>query len=259
MKKILIMMIASASLLLADGNVTKTTEVTTPEVAVKVSETAPVVVATVVKAVETTSVAVKKPCKCKTKAIVVDTPKAKCKCTTGTKCECKGGCKCKGMKKHHKNHNHVKGMHRGMNKGKHGKRKHSSSLLIKRGLTPLLKVVMMSSKDRLLGLDVEQFKELVTIKNDMMPRSKSLKKDIRTKKRAIQLAITSGTTVEAIKADMEELALLRTDATLLRIECINRTKAVLTKDQLIYLLGKSIRKNSKQKKRCNSKRCYKKR
>ena len=247
MKRILTLIIASASLLLADGNTT-TIEVTTPEVAVqkvevKAVETAPIVVTPEVKVIKTPVVVVPK-----VKVPAVATPivlKKPCKC----------------IKKRMHRRDIMKAMKSKNSKrfNKYKKRKHNSSLLVKRGLTPLLKVVMMSAKDPLLGLDGEQLSIFRTIKKDIMPRSKSLKKDIRAKKRAIQLAITAGTTVEAIKVDMKDLALLRADATLLRIECINRTKAVLSKDQLIYLLGKSIRKNRMQKHKCNAKRCHKKR
>lgn len=239
-------MIASASLLLAEGNITTTTEVTTPEVAVKAVETKPAVVAP-----------------------VVFTPK--CKCITPTNCNCVGECRCKNMKRQNRNQN-SKGMNRGMNRGKYGnrnfnknkKRANRSQLLINRGLTPLLRVVMMSSKDPLLGLNVEQFTQLSVIKKDIIPRSQKLRKELRTLRHSTTVAIASGATVDAVKADIERLGAIKAEQTLLRIECINKTKAVLNKDQIIYLLGKSVRKNSNHKKRwsskkCNSKKCASKR
>ena len=229
-------MIASASLLLAEGNVTAPVT-TTKDTAVKA--------VAVDKTVATTSdVQLQKPCKC----------------ISNAKCNCKGACKCKG---------------KGMNRGKYSKygnknfkrknrKSKGSQLLINRGLTPLLRVVMMSSKDPLLGLNVEQFTQLSVIKKDIIPRSQKLRKELRTLRHSTTVAIASGATVDAVKADIERLGAIKAEQTLLRIECINKTKAVLNKDQIIYLLGKSVRKNSNHKKRwsskkCNSKKCASKR
>ncbi len=240
MKKILILMIATASLLLAEANVTT-----------------PVTSTTSTDKTVTVTTKVKKPCKCKLKSITLE--KRKCKCTTGMKCSCKGACKCKGMHQgqYAKTNSNKKGFTK--NYKRNPQRAKQSVLLFKKGLTPLLRIVFMSAKDPLLGLDVEQMAQFLIIKKDIMPRSKSIKKEIRMTKRAVITAVTAGTTVEAIKADIEKLALLQAKATLLRIECINRTKAVLNKNQLIYLLGKSMNKHTKQKKRCNAKRCHIKR
>ena len=246
MKKILIMMIASASMLLAEANTT--TPVTTTDTAVKA------VVVDKVVSVDTTQL--KKPCKCKTKATV--TPQStKSKCTAmGKKCNCTGACKCKGMK-NAKSMKHTKAMQRGKNLNKNKKRAKNSSLLLKKGLTPLLKIVMKSIKDPLLGLSDKQKSQLIAIKTLIQPKSIAIKEEIRTLSYSIVTAVTSGTTVEAIKSDMERLGSLRVVATLLRIKCINTTKAILTKDQLIYLLNKSTNKKSKKKK-CNAKRCHSK-
>jgi len=248
MKKILILLIASASMLLADANVTTT--------AVVEGVKAEKVVTATTKTEVASDAMVKKPCKCKTKGMKLE--QKKCKCASGAKCSCKG--ECKGMKK---NRNSTKGMNRGnyghKNFKKGNKRAKKSPLLVEKGLTPLLRIVMMSAKDKLLGLDVEQYAKLMVIKKDMMTRSKEMKKELRAISKSVKMSVASGTTVDAIRDDVIKLASLRANITLLRIECMNRTKEILTKDQLIYLLGKSANKRNKSHaKKCNSKKCHSK-
>lgn len=238
MKKILIMILALASMLLADANVTEPVASTTDTVVEAVG------VDKVVTPTTTTEVTDVNRCKCKTKSIGMQ--QNRCKCTSGGKCDGKGDCKCKGMK----NSNYSKGNN--ANKSfKNAKKSQKTQFLINRGLTPLLRMTMMSAKDPLLGLDVEQFTQLSAIKADIMPRAQKIKTELKTLRHSVTMAVTSGTTVEAIKVDVERLGALKAEQTLLRIECMNRTKAVLTKDQLIYLLSKSTSKN----KNCNSSKC----
>jgi hypothetical protein len=57
----------------------------------------------------------------------------------------------------------------------------------------------------------------------------------------------SGKSSAELKDKVEKLAMLEAEATMVHIECINQTKKILTKDQLIYMLQKSLQKKKSKK------------
>ena len=136
---------------------------------------------------------------------------------------------------------------------KHGmknKRKMHSPFLIKHGLPHMSKIVMLSWDDPAFGLTVEQKTALKAIRKTTMGSVANIKKEILPLTKTIIAGTYSGKTADELKESVKKLGELEAEATIVQIQCIEETKKVLTKDQLIYLLQKSMqhRKNHKMKK-----------
>jgi hypothetical protein len=75
----------------------------------------------------------------------------------------------------------------------------------------------------------------------------TLKKEILPLPRSILQGTYSGKTADTLKEDVKKLGQLEAEATIVQLQCIEETKKVLTKDQLIYLLQKSAQHKKMRK------------
>jgi len=121
---------------------------------------------------------------------------------------------------------------------KHMKKTHSP-FLIKQGLPHMSKLVMLSWNDQAFGLTEEQKTTLEGIRKKTMGSIANLKKEILPLTKSILTGTYSGKTADELKEDVKKLGQLEAEATIIQIQCIEETKKVLSKDQLIYLLQKS--------------------
>ena len=132
----------------------------------------------------------------------------------------------------------------------HGKRqmkKAHSPFLIKQGLPHMSKMVMMAWNDPAFNLTPEQKTTLEGIRKKTMGSVMKLKKEILPLTRSIIQGTYSGKTADALKEDVKKLGQLEAEATIVQLQCIEETKKVLTKDQLIYLLQKSAQHKKMRK------------
>jgi Spy/CpxP family protein refolding chaperone len=135
----------------------------------------------------------------------------------------------KGM---HKMHGHAMMMKKRM-----AKKKMNSPFLIKHGLPHLTKMVMPYLDDPSFNLTAEQKEKLAKIREETMGTLMKIKPEVRKLRKEIVQASTSGTKAADLKEKVDKLASLEAEATMTHLKCIESTKAVLTKDQLLFLLS----------------------
>ena len=158
-----------------------------------------------------------------------------------------GKCRQNGMNMMHGN---KMGMH-GKNmrkKGMNSKKMMHSPFLIKHGLPHMSKLVMRSWNDPVFGLTAEQKTNLSDIRKRTMGSTMNIKKEILPLTKSILSGVVSGKTADELKDQVKKLGELQAEATIVQIRCIEETKNVLTKNQLIYLLQKNMQHKHMKKK-----------
>ena len=134
------------------------------------------------------------------------------------------------------------------------KGKKSSPLLLR--LPNLMSVLTKQSDDTKLALTAEQKTKLDAGRNERMPKMMKFKEDITAMKQEIMQGSKAGATVSELKAKVEKLAALKTEATLLKLKCIEDTKAILSKDQMARV--QELRKEQRMQRKANKKAKMKK-
>ncbi len=129
---------------------------------------------------------------------------------------------------------------------KHKKHK-QSPFLIKHGLPHLTKMVAKSWDDAQLALTPEQKAKLTEVRKTTMSGVKRLKPEVMKLQKEIVEASKAGTKADTLKAKVEKLASLEAEATMVHLNCIDNTKAILTKAQYDYLMQKRIAHKAKHK------------
>ncbi len=114
----------------------------------------------------------------------------------------------------------------------------NSPFLIKHGLPHLTKMVAKSWDDPKLALTADQKAKLMEVRKTTMSGVKKLKPEVMKLRKEIIEASKAGTKADALKAKVEKLASLEAEATMVHLNCIDSTKAVLTKAQYDYLMQK---------------------
>ncbi len=123
-------------------------------------------------------------------------------------------------------------------KTKRIKRKNTNSpFLIQKGLPHLSKIVMQNANDKSFALTSEQKEELKKVQTETKSSIAKTTPKIRQLRREIIKGSTSGTSAMELKSSVEKLAVLQAYATMVQLKCIEETKKILTKDQLLYLLA----------------------
>jgi hypothetical protein len=125
----------------------------------------------------------------------------------------------------------------GKNKKMMNKKKGTSPFLIAHGLPHLTKLVKMHWNDPMLKLNDEQKAKLLEIRKETLGTIKSLKPQIMRLQRDIVRKSKAGEKAETLKPMVEKLAKLKAEATMAHLTCLDKTKAVLNKDQLFYLMS----------------------
>ncbi|WP_052746100.1 hypothetical protein [Sulfurovum lithotrophicum] len=149
------------------------------------------------------------------------------------------------------------------------RKKMNSPFLIKHGLPHLTKNVMMNWDNVAFGLTAEQKEKLTAVRKETMGAVMRLKPEVMALKKEIVQASTSGTKAADLKEKVDKLASMEAEATMVHLNCIEKTKDILTKDQLLFLLankntmhgmqGKMMKKRMGQgkgmKMKCGSGKC----
>lgn len=158
-----------------------------------------------------------------------------CKCKMSQKGQCKSGNK---MKK----------------KMMMQKMKMNSPFLIKHGLPHLTKMIMPYMNDPAFNLTAEQAFQLAKVRKTTMTAIMEAKPKIMALRKEIVRASQAGISSDKLKDKVAELALLEAAATMTHLKCIESTKAILTKDQMYFLLtnkGKKMNHGKNQMMRGN--------
>ena len=137
----------------------------------------------------------------------------------------KSGCKCK--------------MNGGMmdKKQKMMKKKMNSPFLIKHGLPHLTKDVMKNWDNPAFELTAEQKEKLTAVRKETMGAVMKLKPEVIALRKEIVQASTSGAKAADLKEKVDKLASMEAEATMVHLGCIEKTKDILTKDQLLFLIA----------------------
>lgn len=134
------------------------------------------------------------------------------------------------------------------NKMRKGTKGMGSAFLIQQGLPHLGKMIMPYMDDPAFGLSKEQKEKLNTLKASTMGVMRKIMPQVNALRKEIVDASMSGTRSEALKEKVAKLALLQGTATMTQLKCIEKTKDILSKDQLVYLLmHKKSKKRDRQK------------
>lgn len=154
--------------------------------------------------------------------------------TQGQGFQMKQGCKCK--------------MDGGMMamKQKMMKKKMNSPFLIKHGLPHLTKDVMRNWDNPAFALTAQQKEKLTVVRKETMGAVKKLKPEVMALRKEIVQASTSGAKAADLKAKVDKLASLQAEATMVHLNCIEKTKEILTKDQLLFLLSNKNKMHGKK-------------
>ncbi len=129
-----------------------------------------------------------------------------------------------------------------MMKQKMAKMKMNSPFLIKHGLPHLTKMIMPYMNDPAFNLTAEQKEQLAKVRATTMSAIMEAKPKVMALRKEIVNASSAGVSAEELKDKVAKLALLQAAATMTHIKCIESTKAILTKDQLYFLLANKNKK-----------------
>jgi len=128
-----------------------------------------------------------------------------------------------------------------MKKAKQGnmmQKKKNSPFLIKHGLPHMTKMIMKSWDDAKLALTEEQKTKLLVVRKETMSGVMRLKPEVMALQKEIVQASKAGTKAAELKAKVEKLASLETEATMVHLKCLDDSKAILSAEQYSYLMGK---------------------
>lgn len=124
----------------------------------------------------------------------------------------------------------------------------NSPFLIKHGLPHMTKMIMPYMNDPAFNLTSEQKFQLAKVRKETMTAIMEAKPKVMQLRKEIVKASQAGVSADKLKDKVAELALVEAAATMTHLKCIEETKAILTKDQMYFLLTNKNKKMSHVKK-----------
>ncbi len=146
-------------------------------------------------------------------------------------------------------------MQKNMMKGNMANKKMNSPFLIKHGLPHLSKMIMPYMNDPVFNLTAEQKEQLAKVRMTTMTAVMEAKPKVMALRKEIVNASAAGVSSQELKDKVAKLALLEAAATMTHLKCIESTKAILTKDQLYFLLANKNKKMNHGKKGMMGNKC----
>jgi Spy/CpxP family protein refolding chaperone len=140
------------------------------------------------------------------------------------------------------------------------KKKKNSPFLIKHGLPHMTKMIMKSWDDPKLALTEDQKTKLLVVRKETMSGVMRLKPEVMALQKEIVQASKAGTKAAELKAKVEKLASLETEATMVHLTCLDDSKAILSAEQYSYLMEKRkqnmmMKKENKKAMKCATGKC----
>ena len=133
-------------------------------------------------------------------------------------------------------------------KRKRAQMKKNSPFLIKHGLPHLTKMIMPYMNDPAFNLTAEQKEKLAKVRVTTMSAIMEAKPEVIALRKEIVRSSQAGVSSDQLKDKVAKLALLEAAATMTHLKCIESTKAILTKDQIYFLLANKSKKMNHGKK-----------
>ena len=147
------------------------------------------------------------------------------------------------------------GMTKQAKQGNKMQKKKNSPFLIKHGLPHMTKMIMKSWDDAKLALTEEQKTKLLVVRKETMSGVMRLKPEVMALQKEIVQASKAGTKAAELKAKVEKLASLETEATMVHLTCLDDSKAILSAEQYSYLLEKSKQQMMEKKEKKKAMKC----
>jgi len=152
------------------------------------------------------------------------------------------------------------GMMKQAKQGNMMQKKKNSPFLIKHGLPHMTKMIMKSWDDPKLALTEEQKTKLLVVRKETMSGVMRLKPEVMALQKEIVQASKAGTKAAELKAKVEKLASLETEATMVHLKCLDDSKAILSTEQYSYLMEKRkqnmmMKKGKKKAMKCAAGKC----
>jgi len=121
---------------------------------------------------------------------------------------------------------------------KKGNKKAASPFLITVGLPHMTKLVKQNWNNPELNLTAEQKEKLLVVRKATMSGVKAVKPQIMQLQQKIKQMTMSGADISKIAPLIDQVAVLKADASKVHVKCIHDTKNILTQKQVSYLLGR---------------------
>lgn len=115
-------------------------------------------------------------------------------------------------------------------------KKANSPLLIKRGLPRMMRIIAPYMNDPHFNLTPEQKSKLAEIKAQSKAKIMKMQPEAMKLKQEIIKASKMGTSAKSLEQKVGMLAVIEARATMTHLECIEATKNILTKEQIMFLL-----------------------
>jgi len=128
------------------------------------------------------------------------------------------------------------------------KKRMHSPFLIKHGLPHLTRTVMQNWDNPAFALTSEQKHQLMDVRKTTMGTLMKVKPAVIALRKEIIREATAGTKADELEKKVDKLASMEAEATMVQLRCIEKTKEILTKNQLFFLLsnkGKGYRHGMK--------------
>lgn len=132
-----------------------------------------------------------------------------------------------------------------MSRMRKNKMREESPFLIKHGLPYLTKMIMPYMDNPAFGLTAEQIDRLLKLKVSTMHLMGELQPEVMALRQTIIDSSMLGISADDLREKVARLALLQGTATMTQLKCIEETKKILTKDQLVFLLVHQTKRTKK--------------
>ncbi len=124
--------------------------------------------------------------------------------------------------------------------GQGGPGKHKNPPFLITGKLPhLTKMLMQQWENPALKLTDEQKEKLMVVRKDTIGGAKQLGREIGQLEQQVVEGLAAGKKPEELKGLVDQVADLKSKATMLHLACIFNTKNILDKEQLAVLTGKA--------------------
>jgi len=120
--------------------------------------------------------------------------------------------------------------------GKNPSRAAGKPFLITGRLPHLTMLLKQQWDNPALALSAEQKDRLLTIRKETLAAVLRIKQELAPLEEAVARGIMKGETPQTLKKQVERIAALKTEATLVHLRCISQTRQVLSPKQLSLLL-----------------------
>jgi len=120
--------------------------------------------------------------------------------------------------------------------GKMNALQNSPFLINNEALPHLTKLLLVTWDKAALGLTDEQKEKLLVVRKETLSEVKKIKQKLQVLEAEIIEAMVDEESLEKIKPKVEEAAELKVKATMVQLKCLKESMAVLTEEQLEFLL-----------------------